>query len=147
MYRIHKLLSLPLPERWLLVKAATLLGVVRLMLWLLPFSSARRLFGWVCQDSQRLVTEPASTQRLAWAVSVASRFVPGASHCLTQAIATEILLVRRGYPAKVCFGVLPKATASLVAHAWVESNGVIVIGGADAEQRYVKLTSPMDSTS
>ena len=147
MGRIRKLLSLPTHERWLLLKVAALLGAVRLILRLLPFSSARRLFGWASRHCPRLETNRVPTERLAWTVSVASRFVPYATHCLTQAIAIQILLARRGYPAKVCFGVLPESTKQLMAHAWVESNGVIVIGGADAEQRYVKLTSPMDFTS
>jgi len=146
MGRIRKLFSLPPHERWLLLKATALLSVVRLLLWLLPFSGIRRLMHWASRRSQRLAANPPPVERLAWAVGVASRFVPGASHCLTQALAAQILLIRRGYPAKVCFGVLPESTKPFIAHAWVESNGVVVIGGADVD-RYIRLTTSMGSTS
>ena len=144
MGRIRKFFNLSLDERWLLLKATVLSLLVRLSLWLLPFSSTRRLFSWASQTSQRLVAKRTTAARIAWMVGVASRLVPGATHCLTQAMATHILLVRRGYPAKLCFGVLRSSAKNFIAHAWVECNGTVVIGGSDARQRYTKLQSPLD---
>jgi len=145
MDRIRKLLNLPQNERWLLVKAAALLASIRLALRLLPFSYARRVLRWVSHPSRRLSANPISVERIAWAVNLASRFVPGAGHCLTQALAGQVLLIRRGYPAEVRFGVLRDSEKSnFMAHAWVESNGVVVIGGTDVNSRYVRLNSWAD---
>jgi hypothetical protein len=81
--------------------------------------------------------------RLVWAVSTAGRFVPGASHCLTQALVGHVLLTRRDYASTVCFGVVPKSEAGFMAHAWIEHNGGVVIGGGHLD-RYVRLVSPAD---
>jgi len=144
MSRIGKFRRLPLPERWLLLKAAGLLVAVRLALRVFPFPAVRPLLNRASRQSPRLAASPPPAARLAWAVVTASRFVPGAGHCLTQALAGHILLARRGYPATVCFGVLREPGADFMAHAWVEYNGVAVIGGGHLD-RYVRLTSPADS--
>ena len=144
MAQIRKFLKLNQPERWLLLKCASLLGAIRVTLWLLPFSLARRLFNWASRRSPKLAASPVAIEQIAWGVEVVSGFVPGATHCLTKALAAQILLVRRGYPAQLYFGVLRQSKTHFIAHAWVESNGVVVVGGPDVEKNYVKLTSPTD---
>lgn len=145
MTQLRKLLSLPLRDKALLWQAAVLLAGFRLTLTLLPFAATRRI---LCRASRpaRPSDEPLPAERIAWGVKTASRVVPGASHCLTQALAAQFLLLRNGYPAEVHFGVPRKQTSTFVAHAWTEVNGVVVIGGDNAmEQRYVKLRSSMNS--
>ena len=76
--------------------------------------------------------------RVVWAVVVASRYVP-MSTCLTQALAAQVLLARRGFPAHLHIGVAKKgAEARFEAHAWVESQGKVVIGGSEPG-RYTQL--------
>jgi Transglutaminase-like superfamily len=127
------------PGAWsLLFQAALVVAAVRLGLWMLPF---RRLRAGMA----RLATAPpllrpgegASTDEIARAVARASRYVPRAS-CLTQALATQALLRWRGIPAHLHIGVAKAAEGRLEAHAWVESQGRIVIGGS-ALGRYTPL--------
>ncbi len=146
MIPIVKFNRLPLPERWLLLKTAGLLVTIRLALRLLPFPVVRALLKRVSHPCRRLTTNPPPATRLAWAVATISRFIPGAGHCLTQALVGYILLARRGYVSTVCFGVVREPEADFMAHAWVEHNGVVVIGG-DHTDRYVRLVSPADSPS
>src|SRR5438309_451978 len=69
--------------------------------------------------------------RVVWAVVVASRYVP-MSTCLTQALAAQVLLARRGYSAHLHIGVAKEgAEAKLKAHAWVESDGKVLIGSSE----------------
>jgi len=77
---------------------------------------------------------------IAWAVTRASQYFPGANTCLVQALAAQILLSRRGIPARLRLGVFKDDGDDLKAHAWVETNGIIVIGGEEIEQ-YTPLTS------
>lgn len=67
-------------------------------------------------------------ERIAWAVRAASRYVPDAA-CLTQALATQVLLARNGYPSNLRIGVTFGEQKSLHAHAWVEVQGRVLIGG------------------
>lgn len=140
MKRLYKFFRLSSTDRSLLVKAALTVGTIRMGLWGLPFRTLRRLVGSVTQKSAGLPkADRASLDRIAWAVMVASRYVPAAT-CLTQALATQVLLGRRGYPACLRIGVEKGEGGQLQAHAWVESDGVVVIGGSEPElERYTPL--------
>jgi len=51
-----------------------------------------------------------------------------------------MLLARRGYPALVYIGVVRDDSDELQAHAWVKSEGEVVIGGLELE-RYTPLAT------
>jgi hypothetical protein len=142
MGRFRKFLGLAPRQRWLLIKAAALLATVRLSLWLLPFPTARALFDVMSRRSRRLAADPIPVVELAGAVEVASRFVPWAHHCLTKALTGRIFLIRHGHPAEVRYGVARDAKEDFLAHAWLESEGRVVIGGSDLG-RYATLSPPV----
>jgi len=82
-------------------------------------------------------------------MSHAQRVVPGAT-CLPQALAAEALLKRGGLPADLRIGVMKGASGKLLAHAWVESDGRIVVGdlpgGVDVYTRLPTLPSVWPKT-
>jgi hypothetical protein len=137
MTRLRKFLTLAPSDRRLLLQSAVLLAAVRLGLWLLPFRTLRRLLGRVKTPTGMPGGGAAALDRVAWAVTKASRYVPEAT-CLTQALAAQIMLARLGVPARVRIGVARGENAELVAHAWVEGQGQIVVGGSNLE-RYTPL--------
>jgi hypothetical protein len=121
---LHKFLRLPAADRSLLVHSFLLIGAARLALWVLPFNTARRLF--VRRDRQASGGVP-TTERIGWAISVAKEFVPK-GNCLPQALAAESLLTRSGHPVELRIGVAKTGDGGLEAHAWVESEGRLVVG-------------------
>jgi hypothetical protein len=137
MGRLSKFLGLPKSDRRLLVTTVLLVWAVRLGLWLIPFRVLRQLLSKITSTANA----PQAcfpVERVVWAVTVACRYVPAAS-CLTQALATKTLLARCGHPAIVRIGVARQGTG-LLAHAWVESGGRVVIGGsASSLKRYSLL--------
>jgi hypothetical protein len=134
MASLRKLWRLPGADRKLLIKAALLLVAVKLGMRLLPFRSLRRLLARV-SDTRTLPrpTDRAPAERITWAVEVASRRVPGAKGCLTQALAAQVMLTRRGCPALLHIGVARGGRGRFQAHAWVESEGKVVVGGPTLE--------------
>jgi len=72
--------------------------------------------------------QPQTTGRVAWAIAVAARCLPG-SKCLVQAIAGRNLLRRYGVRSTIYIGVAKDSRNWLSAHAWVEAEGQTVIGG------------------
>ena len=64
-------------------------------------------------------------------IDAASRYVPGAT-CLVRALAAETLLRKYGHDACLRIGVSKNSSQVLLAHAWVESEGQVVIGGEEA---------------
>jgi len=143
MVRFVRFLRLSAEQRWLLCKAVTLLAAIRLSLWLLPYPPVRTLLDRLGRSSPRLAKDPSPAERLAWATTVAGRFVPGGSHCLSQALTLRTLMTRRGHPTQICYGVRELDGAPFMAHAWVEHDGVVLIGGGNLD-RFRQLLAPSD---
>lgn len=117
-----------LSDQRLLMTALVLVVCVRVGLKLLPFRVVRGMVANVksryrqpqSQDLQVVTKVSSSVRRV-------SKYVPGAS-CLTQALATQVLLTRRGQISNLRIGVNKDVEGDFKAHAWVESEGKIIIG-------------------
>jgi hypothetical protein len=141
MRKLRRYFGLTGPERRLLIRSALILGMMRLALKLLPFRSLVRFLDQMTRDP-RGQREPTAwaPDRLTWAVTVVAPYVLGARPCLAQALTVQLLLRRRGHPARLCFGVARGAWGEMLAHAWVESSGQVMIGGTASElQRFTPL--------
>jgi hypothetical protein len=119
--------------------AAALLYVViiRLGLWIVPY---KRLDNWLLNFKPKDTTSLSENKiRLkAEFVRLASRFVFDAT-CLTQALALRTILQRHGQSSDLKFGVDRDENQKLVAHAWIELNGKIIIGKNSEIRRYSVL--------
>lgn len=120
-------------EQWLLLRALFLIAVLRVSLWTIPFGLLQR----ISFRPPRKRSGAMSPAKLAWAVSAVSRRMPGAT-CLTQAIATQILLARSGYQSRVEIGVAKNERSDFEAHAWVVCGDSVLIGGPVTD-RYTRL--------
>ena len=115
-----------------------LVVAVRACLTLLPF---RILRTWALRAAKPSHKLPAlfPADRLIQVIAAASRYVPFAA-CLTQGLSAHILLGRYGYPSHLRIGVAKSATGSFEAHAWLEFDGVVVLGGSGTD-RFTQLLS------
>jgi hypothetical protein len=137
---IRKLLRLSAADRTLLLRTTLWLCATRVGLWLLPVRVVRRWLARLARSPRRPPDASPSRERIVWAVSVARRVVPRAT-CLPQALVGESLLARGGYPADLRIGVKKTGAGRLVGHAWVESEGRIVIGDLRELSAYTRLPS------
>jgi hypothetical protein len=69
-----------------------------------------------------------AVDRLAWAVEVASRRIPGTT-CLCRALALQRLLAKNGHRSELRIGV-EKDNDGFGAHAWLVHSGQVLIGGS-----------------
>jgi hypothetical protein len=146
MKAFRELWRLTFRDRWLLFKSGALVLLIRLGLVILPFSVLLRLLGLLRSTLIKSgKPDRTSLRKIAWAVSAVSRRVPDAT-CLTQALATQVLLGRQGYVSALRIGVAKDPKGRLEAHAWVESSGTVVIGQAPDLSKY-RLLSPNKENS
>lgn len=143
---LRKFLHLSRTDRWLLVRSLGVVAVIRLALSVLPFRTLWRLLQ---QATARYPSTPSSQSdisinRLTWSIQKTSRCVPQAT-CLTQAAAAYLLLSRHGYPAEIRIGVGKSENGKFEAHAWVESEGKVVIGGSGPTGADVTRWTPLPS--
>ena len=145
--QLQRFLHLSSSERRLLLAGGLAVACVRILLWLLPF---RRLMWFVERTAPRSdrfapVRLPEDKNvTIAWAVTTAARYVPRAT-CLTQALAAQWLFAWFGRPTLLRIGVAKGKgeNKDLRAHAWLESEGRVVIGGESLEgHEYAVLPLP-----
>ena len=120
--------SLPFRDRWLLAETVVLVLLVRVGLLVASYPSVRDGLDVACSVFDGAVTPACPRERVPWAVERVASVLPGTQSCLVRALVAETLLVRRGYPAALRFGVDPSDEA-FVAHAWVESDDDVIVGG------------------
>jgi hypothetical protein len=144
MQQVRKFLRLTSGDRRLLISAVLLVWTVRLGLWLLPFQGLRRLLSLRSKVTRAPLTlqeaDPACADKVIWAVTTASRYAPAAS-CLVRALVAQVLLAQQGCPAHLCIGVAKTEAGRLEAHAWIESQGKVILGGKSDLARYTPLPS------
>ena len=139
MKRVSKFLRLSSADQLLLLKAAFLLGTIRLGLRLLSFQTMLSLLARMAKATPELHhIDQAPADKVPWAVGVAKCYIPGVTTCLAQAFAVKALLNRRGCQARLRIGVDRGGEGQFQAHAWVESQGRVVVG-AKGLSRYTPL--------
>ena len=121
-----------------------LAALVCLCMWgALRVLSLRRLVRWTGGRGSRPATANRPTiDRVAWAVRTAGGYLFPSRPCLPQALAARFLLSRLGVATDLHVGVQRPETGALRAHAWVELDGEVLIGGPDAPSEYHTLMTP-----
>ena len=134
MSRLRSLAALSAAERTLSWRAVWWLVVFRMALVLVPFP---RIRAWMdarlaARHRSAAVASPMHAWAVRRALSRAARTFPSAP-CLPQALAAEWLLRAQGVAAVLRIGVAPAAGDGrpIDAHAWVESDGLVVVGDAE----------------
>lgn len=122
-------------DRALVLRAVRKVALIRLGLWLLHPSYVLRRVETAVESRGRGkgVRKGIPVATIAWAVRASSRVVPGAT-CLTQALATRSLLAVYGHTSDLRIGVARSNGGDLEAHAWLEVEGIPVIGGGDTHR-------------
>ena len=137
MSRIRKFWRLNPREKQELLIALWMVLHIRCALWLMPFKRV------LARAEQSTAPQAAGCdleiERIAWRVTAVSRFVPLAT-CLTQALALQVLLRRRGVHSELKLGVKNDSN-ELQAHAWVERDGKVLIGAGPEVDRYAAFPS------
>ena len=128
-------------ERQLLLRALVCLLKSIIVVRLLPY---RFLRSWIRTEPdpvRKSSQQHVQPDRIAWAIDGVAGRIPATS-CLIRALAARSLMAQYGYPAMLRIGVARSATGQLTSHAWLERNGVVVLGGKSAPLEYSVLDFP-----
>jgi hypothetical protein len=138
--RVRSVFRRPLSDLWMILKIFLATLIVRTAIDLLPF---RRVLRYTGQRSGGLVGVPPDQvekqkRLIVWAADALARRMLPDRPCLTQAIVVKYFFGRRAFPAVLRIGVT-RVGQKLLAHAWIESEGEIVIGGASSPDTYLSF--------
>lgn len=131
MKSIRKLFALSAPQLVVLLEAALLLALVRLSLWKRGLRRTRR---FLRRAEPWFLHLPGVQERhIAGMVMCAARRCPLGSTCLTRALVARLLFSRSGYDSRLCIGAARGPQGEFEAHAWLESNGRVILGGDEED--------------
>ena len=121
-------------DYFLLAKAALIVIGFRVALHVLPFRTVAR---FAARGAfRRGSVDTIERERFVWAVNAVSRKIMPSRRCLVRALSVQWFLRRAGVPAELCIGARKQAAGRLNAHAWVELDGNVIIGGKDSPKIY-----------
>ena len=126
------------------LRALGWLTLARAAVRVFPYSTIRRAIDRVVP--RPIVAAAMTPAECEQAVRRALRVLPSAS-CLAQAIAGACLLRRDGRDSTLTIGVRFDAAHRFHAHAWLESDGIIVTGRHALVEHRVLLRDAVDRTS
>lgn len=109
----------------LAARALGWLSLTHLLVHLLSFGRARQMLARLSGAGRHREIAPGE---YAQALARAAGIVPQAT-CLTRAVAAACLLRRDRQDARISIGVARDGRNTFRAHAWAESNGIVVTGG------------------
>src|SRR5687767_11366975 len=136
MNRLHRFMRLPSDLRYLLIEAFLLLAFIRIALYITSMDRLRQTLRRLCSKSKLEMNDAA--EKVAFAIRIASNYLPN-TNCLPQALAAQVLLTRLAQPAELRIGVTRDEAGAFKAHAWVESRGIIVVGGSESPAQFTTL--------
>ena len=118
----------------LFVQAWICIAIARCMLIFMPFRKIAPLLGKSVTAGDTANTRTSlRPERIRAAIRRAAAWSPWRAKCFEQALAGKIMLTYRNMTGIVFFGI-NKVGDDLQAHAWLESEGVIITGGKEAGQ-------------
>lgn len=121
-----------------LAQALLLLPATGLGLRVLGFERTRSLISAFGEPVFR-GADPQRARAMAKMVALAARYGPYRTSCLRKALALRWMLARAGIPAELRLGVRRGAGARVEAHAWVESEGVVLLDESDVDERFARF--------
>ena len=126
----------------LFLQAYILMMLIRLGLLLLPFRRLQDLILKVKRfESIAAGDSQPSLGAIAQSVHRSARYSPGKVMCLAKALTTAVMMSIYGFPYKIKFGVAKGESNNIEAHAWVESEGKVVVGYLPDLSRYTAMSS------
>ncbi len=134
-------MTLPWRRKWLYCNTALWLIAVKAGLCLLPFD---RLRGWITAADQPAGQPVAmkDLQEITEAIAHLSRFLaPLRINCLPQALVGQSLLNRKGFDVQLKIGVLKNRDDLLTAHAWLEYQGLVILGNLRGLKQFTAFPS------
>jgi hypothetical protein len=142
---LRSFLRLSGEDKRILIQVTLLLAAIRTGLSLLPYRVVQRLVVQLSTRGRLRNADVHYRRRVLRAVRAAGRHLLGQKPCLTQALAVQWLFNRIGYPTNLRIGVAKDHTGKLLAHAWVEHEGKIIMGGPASSSIYERLRPVKES--
>ncbi len=131
--KIRSFVRIPLSDKLLFGEAFLLSAYVKCTLLFLPFSKVKRWLGRPATVSEESGFEGNKdlAVKVRNAVKLCGKYAPWPTECYTRALTAKIMLKRRNVGGTLNFGFYRKQDGEMLAHAWLQSSGILITGFCD----------------
>lgn len=139
---IRRFFRLPKAKKRLIIEATGLILFTRFGLYLTSIEKLQSFYQRFSKGNNYVnhIYRPDKSD-IVWAIDTIGQKLFKDDTCLVIAIAGQAQLIHYGIPSKLQLGCLKGEDMSIFAHAWVESDGDVIIGGTESEiSKYTPLT-------
>lgn len=138
--KLRRALALPRRELFLVAEVLVALGFTQALLRVCHFQRIRRILTYLAKAGRWKPPLSVSADTLVWAVATAKSCSPMRTTCLGEALMAEALFRQHGYSPVLRLGAM-RRDGVFQAHAWLELNNTVVIGGpAPVIQKYTPFS-------
>ncbi len=141
MNQLRKWWRLSWRDRFLLIEAIFWLAASGIVIAVVPFRRVAALAACPIRkptpSHETCLTE---VRRVRWAVAATASRMPWRALCFQQGLAAQLMLRRRGVPSVLYYGAARDDQSGVIAHVWVRSGNVDVVG-CEIASRYVVLAT------
>jgi hypothetical protein len=146
--KIAKLIHLDSSKRQLLISTFALLALVKLGLSIMSFKTLHRFMLKISYSQlKNQMPEQISLENIIWALNMSTHYIPGGAKCLARALTCRVFMSRYNYTSQLYIGVAKGEDEGLKAHAWIESQGQVVVGNLPDLCEFKKLVSFSSNSS
>lgn len=125
-------------DRLQILRFSGLIPAAALSLRVFGYHRTLRILAWHLRPAQQTSIEEQRTG--VQALRRASRYAPYRGNCLSQSLALWWVLRRARCRAEICFGAAMNE-GTLMAHAWVESQGLVLNDSPDIGNQFARFLS------
>lgn len=126
--KVLKFARLPLSDKFLFLRVALVVLLVRVCIFSFSYSFFRRLWSRKLK-AVNVAGRPVPSEKLLRAIhAVSPYFVPTMRPCYTTAMAACYLMVRSSYAVRLIVGVKKDSGKELKSHAWLVYQDQVVVG-------------------
>lgn len=126
----------------LFLQTYIIMSLVRLGLLLLPFSRLQQLIAMVKKwGFLAIASSEVNIRAIVLGVYRSGKYQPGNPVCLARALTTSVLMGIYSLPHQINIGVAKGKDGRLEAHAWVVSEGIVIVGNLPDLDRYIPMSS------
>lgn len=118
-------------EKFLLIEAFFLTGIMRFKILRVPFNKLKQQLGTHNKESAKEVPTQYYKQakQIRWVVTHISKHTPWESLCLVQSMTVQKMLEKRGIPTTLYLGVNKDTNNEMKAHSWIRCGEMYITGG------------------
>jgi hypothetical protein len=138
---LYKFLKLPFSFKVIVLETIFWMVLIQVALRLSNYKRTEKIFSHFLRLERvsKSNINSSTCYKISWAIEAVGKNLPGLS-CLRNAMTAKVMFANRRCPVEIRIGITKKA-GEIKGHAWVEKDGVVIVGGNISPASYILIST------